>query len=106
MSINDRPTMLHLLDFPLPSGKRISLAIEIRNYQDFSIRLLRDDTGNIFGQISDGFGPNPERILKEVFKRWLSGKGKPVKTWKTIIHVLKDVNMLTLAKDLESVLIE
>ena len=102
MSINDRPTMPTLLDFPLTSGKRISLAVEIRKHDDFSIQLLQDDKGNILGQIYEGFGPNPERILKEVLQRWLNGRGKPIKTWKTIIQVLKDVKMLTLAESLES----
>lgn len=106
MSVNDRPTMPYLLNFPLTSGKRISLAIEIGKYRDFCIQLLHDERGNQCGQISDGVGPNPEHILIEVFERWLNGSGKPVKTWKTIIQVLKDVKMLTLAKDLESALME
>ena len=102
MSINDQPTMPTLLNFPLSSGERINLAIEIgTEYDGFSIQLLQDDKGNIFGQICKGYGPDPQDILKEVFKRWLNGVGKPDRTWKTIIKVLKDIKMLTLAESLE-----
>ena len=105
--INDWPTMPTLLNFPLSTGKRINVAVEIgTKYDDFSIQLLQDDNGNILDQIYDGFGPQSEHILKEVFKRWLNGVGKLVKTWRTIIQVLKDIKILTLAESLESELTE
>ena len=107
MSIDDRPTMPTLLNFPLSSRKRIHLAVEIgTKYDDFSIQLLQDDRGNILGQIRKGYGPDPQNILKEVFKRWLNGVGRPDKTWRTIIEALKDVEMITLAESLESELTE
>ena len=107
MSITDRPTMPALLNFPLSSGRRLNLAVEIgTEYDSFSIQLLQDDRGSVLGQIREGFGPDPQDILKEVFKRWLNGSGKPVKTWETIIEVLKDVKMLTLAESLKSELTE
>ena len=107
MSITDRPTMPTLLNFPLSSGERINLAIEIgTEYDSFSIQLLQDDKGSVLDQIREGFGRDPQNILKEVFQRWLKGSGKPVKTWETIIEVLKDVKMLTLAESLKSELTE
>ena len=106
LGINDYPTMPALLNFPLSSGETINLAVEISEYYQFSIQLLQDINGNILSQISEGFGPRPERILQEVFKKWLNGSGKPDKTWKTIVQVLKDIKMLTLAERLESELTE
>ena len=95
-----------LLNFPLSSGETINLAVEISDYYSFSIQLLQDINGNILSHISKGFGPYPEHILQEVFRQWLDGRGKPLKTWKTIIHILKDIKMFTLAEMLESQLTE
>ena len=95
-----------LLKFPLSSGETINLALEISKHYSFSIELLQDNNGNTLNRISEGVGPRPERILQEVFRKWLAGSGKPLKTWKTIIQVLKDIKMLTLAETLETQLTE
>ena len=102
MGVNDRPTLPTLLNFPLSSGETINLSVEISEYYSFSIQLLQDKSGNKLSLIYDGFGPRPDRILQEVFRQWLAGSGKPLKTWKTIIQVLRDIKMLTLAERLES----
>ena len=106
LGINDRPTIPVLLNFPMSSGETINLAVEISEYDRFSKQLLQDMYGNELELISHGFGPRPERILREVFKRWLAGSGKPSKTWKTLIQTLKETNLLALAETLESQLAE
>ena len=80
MSVNDQPTLPALLKFPLSSGETINLAFEISEHYSFSIELLQDNNGNTLSRISEGVGPRPERILQEVFRQWLAGSGKPLKT--------------------------
>ena len=102
LSINDRPILPTLLNFPVSSGDKLNLAVEISDHYSFSIQLLEDESGNILSLISHDVGNSHERILQEVFKKWLNGQGKPIKTWKTIVQVLKDLKMLRLAERLES----
>ena len=49
------------------------------------------------------FQNDPERINEEILRQWLSGKGKQPVTWATLIEVLHDIGLSTLAKDISAV---
>lgn len=66
--------------------------------------LLNDDNGNIVQSLEMEHQRNPERIMNEVFKRWIAGTGKRPISWDTLIAVLKDVELNTLADELQDVL--
>ena len=43
---------------------------------------------------------DPDRIIFEIVKQWMEGKGRPI-TWDVLIHVLNDIGLTTLAKDIK-----
>ena len=44
-----------------------------------------------------------EQINMEVLKQWITGRGKHPVTWKTLTQVLHDVELSTLAREIETV---
>jgi len=46
---------------------------------------------------------NAERINDEILQEWISGKGKMLVNWKTLIEVLQDVELSILASEIEAV---
>ena len=43
---------------------------------------------------------NAARINLEILRLWIGGKGKPL-SWNTLINVLKDIGLGTLASDIK-----
>ena len=46
---------------------------------------------------------NAEKINMEIFQEWLIGRGKQPVTWATLVEVLRDIELSTLAGDIEAV---
>ena len=46
-----------------------------------------------------------EQINIEVLTQWLTGRGKQPVTWATLVEVLRDIELSTLAGEIEAVLI-
>ena len=44
-----------------------------------------------------------ERINTEILQEWLAGKGKQPVSWTTLIEVLHDIELTTLAREIEAV---
>jgi len=44
-----------------------------------------------------------EQINMEVFKQWITGRGKHPVTWKTLTQILHDIELGTLAREIEAV---
>ena len=44
-----------------------------------------------------------EQINIEILKQWLTGRGKQPVTWATLVEVLRDIKLCTLADDIEAV---
>ena len=44
-----------------------------------------------------------ERINTEILKEWLTGRGKQPVTWATLVEVLHDIELSTLAGEIEAV---
>ena len=44
-----------------------------------------------------------EQINTEILQEWLSGRGKQPVTWTTLVEVLHDIELSTLAGDIETV---
>ena len=105
--------MLHLLDTPptLPEcvsfqgrEKRINIPQEIGvKYYKFGLLLLEDDTGAKIQSIAHEHRDNAEQINTEVLRQWINGRGKQPVTWKTLIEVLQDIELSTLAREIEVV---
>ena len=43
-----------------------------------------------------------EQINTEIFHEWLTGRGKQPVTWATLVEVLHDIELSSLARDIEA----
>ena len=105
--------MLHLLDTP-PTlikcvrfrgrEKRINIPQEIGiKYHEFGLFLLDDKTGARIRSIAHKHRDDAEQINMEVLEEWTTGRGKHPVTWKTLTQVLHDIELSTLAQEIEAV---
>ena len=105
--------MLHLLDTP-PTliecvrfrgrEKRINIPQEIGiKYHEFGLFLLDDKTGARIRSIAHKHRDDAEQINMEVLEEWTTGRGKHPVTWKTLTQVLHDIELSTLAREIEAV---
>ena len=44
-----------------------------------------------------------EQINAEILREWATGRGKKPVTWKTLTEVLRDIELCTLASEIEAV---
>ena len=84
--------------------RRINIPREISTqYFQFGVLLLEDKTGAQLQNISHKHREDPEQINMDILQQWIDGKGKTPVTWQTLIQVLRDVKLITLADDIEAV---
>ena len=65
-------------------------------YEDFGIFLLNDMDGEIVDEITEKHSRS-EKIVKEILKKWLRGKGKMPVSWETLIDALNASGLTELA---------
>jgi hypothetical protein len=100
-STEDKPTLPELIKFKTQSGsinimERIGL-----HYHQLGPLLLEDGDGSVTDAIINRYHHDATLINHEILKRWLGGTGlKPVQ-WSTLISILKDINLSTLADKIE-----
>ena len=96
-----RPDLLKLLSFPGKSGSNINIPQQIgTNYRMFGVLLLNDKTAAEVTAIVNEHRENAADINLEILRLWIEGKGKPL-SWNTLINVLKDIGLGTLASDIQ-----
>ena len=96
------PTLHELLNF-LGQEKRINIAQEIgTQYKTFGIILLEDDSGKRVHNIVK-FRNRVKDINTEILQEWLTGRGKQPVTWETLVEVLSDIELSTLASDISTI---
>ena len=66
----------------------------------FGILLLDDKTAAEVTAIVKEHHQNAADINLEILRLWIGGKGKPL-SWNTLINVLKDIGLGTLASDIQ-----
>ena len=69
----------------------------------FGTFLLGDIDGSRVKNITYQYRDNPEQINTEILQEWLIGKGMQPVTWATLIMVLRDIELSTLAGNIEAV---
>ena len=62
--------------------------------------LLNDETGAKNKATESECHQDSKRITLEIIKQWMEGKGRPI-IWDVLIHVLNDIGLTTLARDIE-----
>ena len=97
--IGTRPTLPELLSFKCTDGRVINIPekIETNNIQ-FSTLLL--GYGHPWAPFLWG---GSELANTRTLKKWLTGRGKQPVTWTTLVEVLRDCQLSTLASDIEAV---
>ena len=97
------PTLIECVRFR-GRERRINIPQEIGiKYYNFGLLLLEDDTGARIQSIAHEHRDNAEQINTEVLQQWINGRGKQSVTWKTLIEVLHDIELSTLAREIEAV---
>ena len=99
----DQPTLMELIRFR-GRERRINVPQQIgTNFMKFGILLLEDENGTRIQSIIDEYRGNPEQITMKVMQEWIAGQGKPPISWDTLIEVLRDIDLGTLADNIAAV---
>ena len=72
-------------------------------YHDFGLLLLDDHNGTRVRNMELKYNQDAERINKEILQEWATGRGKKPVSWKTLTEVLCDIELGTLASEIEAV---
>ena len=72
-------------------------------YHDFGLLLLDDHNGTRVRNMELKNNQDAERINKEILQEWVTGRGKKPVSWETLTTVLCDIELCTLASEIEAV---
>ena len=67
-------------------------------YNKFGTLLLNDPSGTKVSKIED---KHAEQINTEILQEWATGRGKKPVNWKTLITVLRNIELGSLASEIE-----
>ena len=100
-SPDTKPSLPELLKFTFTDGRYVNIPVEIGNkYSQFGIFLLNDDTGSRIMSMASKHHYNAEQINTEILHEWLIGSGKKPVSWATLVNVLRDISLSTLADEI------
>ena len=74
-----------------------------RDYREFGIELLEDADGDKMDEIKEN-NSRAADMRMEIVRGWLRGKGKKPVTWRTLIEVLRKIELDELADDITDAL--
>ena len=98
------PTLPEMLVMPTKAnGTKVSIPTQIGSeYRTFGILLLQDDNGKFVSNIVHGEKENGvEGIVISIIMEWLQGRGRLPVSWRTLIEVLREMNLKVLAHAVE-----
>ena len=99
----DDPTVQECIKFQ-GRERRINIPQEIGiKYHDFGVFLLDDHNGARVTNMEHKHRGDAERINKEILREWAKGRGKTPVSWETLTEVLRDIELCTLASEIEAV---
>ena len=100
---SDRPTIAHLIELPCKGGGSIKTVQQCSSkYYNIGVFLLSDFNAHIVQSLVMEHKNVNEDIMKAVFKKWIDGTGKTPISWNTLIKVLRQVELGTLADELQN----
>ena len=98
-----KPNLQELLKFTCTDGRVINIPVEIgTKYVQFGTFLLDDRNGSRVKVIAHKYLNDAEQINTEILQQWLVGSGKQPVTWATLVKVLHDIKLSTLAGEIEA----
>ena len=81
----------------------VSIPVEIATkYVQFGTFLLDDINGSRVKILADKYHSDAEQINIEILREWLNGRGKQPVTWATLVDVLQDIELSTLASNIST----
>ena len=84
----------------MPQLLRLKLPSQVApKVDDFGTFLLKDDIGNKMTIIKTKVLGDPEKMVREVLREWLAGKGVEV-TWNSLISTLRDCELQHVAEQI------
>ena len=101
-----KPTLPELLKFTCTDQRVVNIPVEIATkYVQFGTFLLDDETGSRVKIMAHKHLNDAEQINIEILQEWLtqSGRGKQPVTWATLVEVLHDIELSTLAGEIEAI---
>ena len=99
----DRVTLIECIRFQ-GEKRKINISREIGvKYCDFGLFLLDDPNGVRTRALAHKHNNNANEINREIIEEWVAGKGKHPVTWKTLTQVLRDIELHTLAEEIEAI---
>ena len=102
------PTVKLLTSLPIPGdGVKKNLNIIQRTstqYTKLAMFLLDDDNRDIVDGFKETYRGDPEEIVTAVYKKWINGTGRKPVTWQTLVDVLREIELSSLAAEIETVL--
>ena len=72
-------------------------------YREFGLFLLDDPNGVRIRTLAHKHNNDANEINIEIIEEWVAGKGKHPVTWKTLTKVLRDIELITLAEEIEAI---
>ena len=99
----DQPTLIEQIRFR-GRERRINVPQQIgTNFKKFGILLLEDENGARIQSIVHDCRGNSGQITIKILQEWIAGRGKLPVSWDTLIEVLRDIDLGTLADDIAAV---
>ena len=81
--------------------RRINIPQQIGvNFMQFGLILLEDTNGARMQSITHECRDSPEQINTKVLQEWITGRGRLPISWDTLVEVLHDIDLGTLADDI------
>ena len=103
-----KPTLPLLQRFPTKSGDVTKIIERIgTKHHELGIRLLDDKDGMITANIEAQYKHDPpSRATEAILQKWLQGTGRIPQTWDTLIVVLREIELNTLAQKIKENLLD
>ena len=99
----DRPTLIEWIRF-WGKERRINIPQEIGvKYHEFGLLLLEDHNGARIHALAHKHMNDANEINIEIIEEWVAGKGIHPINWKTLTEVLRDIELSTLAEEIEAI---
>ena len=103
-TLGTKPTLPELMKFTFTDGTVVNILVEIAvKFSQFGTFLLDDRTGSRVKIMECKHHYDAEQINMEILREWLAGRGKQPVTWTTFVEVLRDIELSTLAGEIETV---
>ena len=99
------PTLKLLTNLPIDGMKNLKIIKKTSTrYNELAMYLLNDDNCDIVSSLEEKCLHDSDKITRAVFKKWIDGTGRKPVTWQTLVGVLKDIELNSLADEIETAL--